>query len=236
MDNEDNYQVSGVFADIPTNSSLQFDYVIPFKKILSNNTSLPENYGDYNFPIYAQLQPHAETKVVSDQLMGYLTTKLADSRYSPASGLLFQPFKEVYLNGRFKNGKVAGGRIEFVRLFFIAALVILFIACVNYMNLATARSSKRAKEVGIRKSIGARRGSLIAQFFIEALLMTGISILLAVNFVHLLLPWFNELANTQIVAQYNQPVFWILIGIVFGSTTYFTENIYVNKILPLHEL
>ncbi len=239
VDNEDTYQVSGVFADIPTNSSLQFDYVIPFKKILSNNTNLPENYGDYNFPIYAQMQPNADAITVPDQLIGYLTTKLADSRYSPASGIVFQPFKEVYLNGRFKNGKAAGGRIEFVRLFFIAALVILFIACVNYMNLATARSSKRAKEVGIRKSIGARRGSLIAQFFTEALLMSAVSVLLAINFVHFLLPWFNELANTQIIAQYNQPIFWGLIGVVFLITTllsgsypaFLLSSFDINKVL-----
>ena len=239
VDNEDTYQVSGIFADIPTNSSLRFDYIIPFKKILSYNTTLPENYGDYNFPIYAQLQPNADTKAIADQLIAYLTNKLADSHYSPAEGIILQPFKDIYLNGKFKNGKVAGGKIEFVRLFFIAALFILFIACVNYMNLATARSSKRAKEVGIRKSIGARRGSLIAQFFTEALLMSGISVLLAVNFVHLLLPWFNDLANTQIIAQFNQPIFWLLIGVVFLLTTllsgsypsFLLSSFDINKVL-----
>lgn len=87
------------------------------------------------------------------------------------------------------------------------------------MNLATARASKRAKEVGIRKTIGARRSSLVAQFFTEAILMSGLAVLLAVNFVHLLLPWFNNLASTQIMAQYQVPTFWLLIGGVFLLTT-----------------
>lgn len=239
INDDEDFQISGIFADIPTNSSIRFDYVIPFKKVLANNPQLPENYGDYNYRMFAQLQPKANSDQLGEQLMTSITNKLVDSPYSASDGVLFQPLSDIYLNSRFKNGKAAGGRIEFVRLFFIAALVILFIACVNYMNLATARSSKRAKEVGIRKTIGAKRSSLMGQFFTEAFLMSLIAILVAVNAVHWLLPWFNDLANTQITLQYNQPFFWILIGGVFLATTllsgsypsFLLSSFDINKVL-----
>jgi len=219
INKSETFMVTGIFADIPTNSSLQFNYVLPFKKILAENPNLVNNYGDYDYNIFAHLQPNINTERVSKQLLANTAKQLEGSIYSVPESMIFQPLADIYLYNSFKNGKVAGGRIAFVRLFFIASWIILIIACVNYMNLATARASKRAKEVGIRKTIGARRGSLIAQFFTEAVIMSGLAVLLAVNFVHLLLPWFNNLTSTQIIIQYNQSIFWLLIGGVFILTT-----------------
>ena len=239
LNNETDFMLSGVFADLPANSSMQFDYIIPFKKVLAGNPKLTGNYGDYNFLLFADLQPDADKAGIIQQLLASTATKLEGSFYSPAAGMLFHPFKDAYLKGKFENGVVVGGRIEFVRLFFFAALIILFIACVNYMNLATARSSKRAKEVGVRKAIGARRGSLITQFFTEAILMSGIAIILSIIAINSLLPWFNNLANTQISIHYNQPDFWLLVGAVFLITSllsgsypsFLLSSFDINKVL-----
>ena len=239
LNQETDFRLSGVFADLPANSSIQFDYIIPFKKVLADNPKLTGNYGDYTFLLYADLYPDADREGIINQLLASTAKKLEGSFYSPADGMLLHPFKDAYLKGKFKNGVAVGGRIEFVRIFFFAALIILFIACVNYMNLATARSSKRAKEVGVRKTIGARRGSLIMQFFTEAILMSSIAIILSISAVHWLLPWFNNLANTQIGVQYNQPVFWVLIGVAFLITTllsgsypsFLLSSFDINKVL-----
>lgn len=239
LNNEEDFIISAIFADIPQNSSLQFDYILPFKKIVAENPQLNGNYGDYNYLIYVELQQDADRISIINQLLASTAAKLESSDYSAADGMLLHPFKDVYLKGKFENGKAVGGRIDFVQLFFFAALAILFIACVNYMNLSTARASKRAKEVGIRKTIGATRSSLIAQFFTEAVLMSFIAILIAINFVHLLLPWFNSLANTQIGVQFTQLDFWLLVGTVFLITTilsgsypsFLLSSFDINKVL-----
>src|SRR5690606_31308654 len=109
-----------------------------------------------------------------------------------------QPYSEKHLHSSFKNGQIDGGRIEYVRLFTLVAVFILLIACINFMNLATARSAKRSREVGVRKVIGASRYALISQFTGEAMLLTAISVFIAVIFTALLLPAFNALTGKQL--------------------------------------
>ena len=117
-------------------------------------------------------------------------------------------YPEKYLHSTFKNGQIDGGRIEYVRLFSLVAVFILLIACINFMNLATARSTKRAKEVGVRKVIGAARPLLMAQFMGEAMLLTFFSIVLAILLTTLLLPAFNDLTGKQLSLPVRQPLFW----------------------------
>src|SRR5690606_20966744 len=112
--------------------------------------------------------------------------------------LFLSPFADRYLYGRYENGKQAGGRIEYVQLFSVIAVFILFIACINFMNLSTARASRKAKEVGIKKAIGAQRSSLIFQYLTESLATTILSMLLAIAIVWLLLPQFNLITDKQI--------------------------------------
>jgi putative ABC transport system permease protein len=121
--------------------------------------------------------------------------------------LNMQPFGDVYLHGHFTDGQLSGGRIEYVRLFSIVAIFILFIACINFMNLTTARSARRAKEIGIRKVAGAIRGSLVGQFLSEAVLLTTLAAVLAVMLVHAVLPVFNTLTQKQIVIPYSDSSF-----------------------------
>ena len=239
VDEESEFQISGIFDDIPSNSSIKFDYVLPYKKLLAENKRLPENYGDYNNLIYVQLREETDKVALVDKLLQTTAKKLEGSNYDTPEGMILQPLKDKYLYNEFKDGQVAGGRIDYVRLFFLGALFILFIACINYTNLATARATQRAKEVGIRKTIGAGKGSLLTQFFTEAVVMSSAAILLAITFVQLLLPWFNELASTTIGFQMNQTAFWLLIGLVFLGTTlltgiypaYLLSSFKINKVL-----
>jgi hypothetical protein len=137
---------------------------------------------------------------------------------------MLQPFDEMYLNGSFKNGYISGGRIEYVRLFTIVAIFLLLIACINYMNLTTARSLRRAREIGVRKVIGATKGSLIGQFLGEAILLTTLAMAVALITVWLLLPAFNSITGKQILLPFNNGLFGLeavglslLIGCLAGS-------------------
>jgi len=218
INEQDDYYISGVFADVPITSSLEFEYILPFKKLLADNENLSNDYGNYSYPIFVQLKEGTDRTVLIDQLLAQTDKKLTSQDfYTTPEGMILHPFTERHLYNKFENGKVAGGRIEYVQLFFWFALFILLIACINYMNLATARASQRAKEVGIRKTIGAGRSNLLGQFFMEAVVVTGIASTIAIGAVHLLLPWFNELVGTAIIAPFNQASTWIIIGIVFAS-------------------
>jgi putative ABC transport system permease protein len=132
--------------------------------------------------------------------------------------IFLHPMSQWHLYSEFKNGVSAGGRIEYVRLFGVVGVFVLMLACINFMNLATARSEKRAKEVGIRKSIGSVRAQLISQFLSESLLVVIFAFAIALLLVQLSLPWFNQLADKQISILWSSPLFWVL-GIGFTLIT-----------------
>ena len=125
--------------------------------------------------------------------------------------MFLQPMKKWHLYADFKNGVNAGGRIQYVWLFGIVGLFVLLLACINYMNLSTARAEKRAKEVGIRKTIGCVRRQLIGQFYSESLLVVVFSFLFAIALVQLCLPWFNDVANKKMFIPWGNPFFWLTI-------------------------
>ncbi|CCG98172.1 protein of unknown function DUF214 [Fibrella aestuarina BUZ 2] len=220
VDNTESRQVTGVMRDIPTTSSLKFDFVLPLAPFITKNEWLTkwENNGIRTF---ALLQPGASLDRVNAKILNMVHAH--DKKVTTIKTFLF-PFEDAYLYSKFTNGQPDGGRIEYVRLFTIVALFILVIACINFMNLATARSAKRAKEVGIRKVVGAERIYLIGQFIGEAVLTAGMALLLAVGLVLLLLPAFNRLTEKQIAIDYANPLYWLtllglalLTGIVSGS-------------------
>src|SRR5207253_1968913 len=140
-----------------------------------------------------ELRPDADVAKVDAKLRKFLKGRNKDISATFDIQLFLQPETEAYLYSNFKNGQRDGGRIEYVQLFILVAVFLLLIAGINFMNLATARSSKRAREVGVRKVVGAERASLIGQFMGEALLLTILSLVLAVVLVGLLLPVFNQL-------------------------------------------
>ena len=219
LDNQQDYQVTAVFETIPENSSLKYDYLLSWQDFLRRNEWLKE-WGNHVPQTYVQLQTERNGQPANaDRLEAKLKTFLYEVSPSLKKGtfdihLFLQPFQEVYLHSNYKNGYPDGGRIEYVRLFGIVAVFILLIACINFMNLATARSVKRAREVGIRKVVGAARGLLFGQFMGEALLLTAIALVLALGVVWLLLPVFNELTEKNITLHPNQGTFWITILII----------------------
>jgi len=186
--------------------------------------------------MYVYLQPQASEADVNDHIQDLVKD---NNPKAPTAKLFLHPMSKWRLYSNFENGKNSGGLIEYVRLFTIIAIFILVIACINFMNLATARSEKRAREVGIRKSVGSRRKELIFQFLGESILITFISFLIASVLVEILLPSYNLLVNKNIVIDYGNPFVWLIavglilvIGIFSGSYPAF----YLSSFQPIKVL
>ena len=223
MNNRRLMHITAVFDDLPASSSLQFAFVVNYNTLLEDLDWL----GDWIFrrpSTYIELQPGVDPSRVEAQIKDFVTPYLAGDGAGFRVELGLQRFDQSYLHNAFRNGYPEGGRIEYVRLFTVIAMFIVLIACINFMNLATARAVKRAKEVGIRKAIGALRSALIAQFIGEALLMTAFAIGVALMLVILTLPVFNSLTGKSILLPLDSPLFWmamagllLLTGLVAGS-------------------
>ncbi|MNS09108.1 Macrolide export ATP-binding/permease protein MacB [compost metagenome] len=212
-------QVTAVVKDAAKTSSLKFDFIAPVIIYERSNTWL-KHWSNNGIRTFVVLKENASVDKVQVKIKNFLRTKQKDI----TTDLFLQSFGDSYLHGRFENGVSTGGRIEYVRLFSVVAVFILLIACINFMNLATARSARRAKEVGIRKVVGAPRQFLIGQFMGEAIMISLVSILLSLGVVQLLLPVFNSVTGKEIVIEYTNLLFWvylvglaILTGVLSGS-------------------
>ena len=215
FDNRTDLSVTAVFENVPQNSTLKFDCLRNWDAYVADGNGWAKGWDSTDPLTFFMLRPDADPAKVEAK-MKHLLDKFNRDEGKPAhTELAMQPFHEYYLNSNFKNAQVDGGRIEYVQLFSLVAVFILVIACINFMNLATARSAKRAKEVGVRKVIGAMRSILIGQFLGEAMLLTVCSVFLAVLFVSLLLPAFNTLTGKLISLPINDLSFW---GILAGLT------------------
>ena len=222
--NQKNFTVTSVFDNTGTNSSLKFDFLINWYAYLQDNP-WARDWGNNTPLTYIQLRPDANPDLVEGKirlLMQKLDKDEKKGIFTEELGL--QRFDQVYLHSNISEGKIEGGRIEYVRLFSIVAVFILLIACINFMNLTTARSVKRAKEIGVRKVVGAVRGVLIKQFISESLLLTSIAVLVSLFLIVALLPFFNQITQKHIDLPFDQPLFWIKLllitlvtGIISGS-------------------
>lgn len=222
FENKEDLKVTAVFENVPANSSQQFDFLrswIDFKK----QNEWINNWGNTSPATFIQLRKGADIASVKVKVKDFIYRYL-ERNDGTTIELDLQPYTQKYLFSNFKNGYVAGGRIEYVRLFTIVAIFVLLIACINFMNLATARSVKRAKEVGLRKVVGAVRSSLIGQFIGEAMFLTFLSLVLAVITASLFLPIFNQLTGKELSLPFSEPVFWvsamallIITGFIAGS-------------------
>lgn len=224
-----NFTVTAVFADLSApgdahvNSSWKFDFVINWMANLQINPWLT-NWENNSPATVILVRPGTDPSRLSAKLNHFLDNYNHSFNKGFRLDLAIQPYGDLYLHGNFKNGEPAGGRIEYVRLFSIVAVFILFIACINFMNLATARSGRRAREIGIRKVAGAVRGSLIRQFLLEAILLTTLSAGVALLIVTAVLPLFNNLTAKHIVMPWSTPGFYfgltalvLLTGTLAGS-------------------
>lgn len=232
LNDDKNYQVGAVIENVPKNTSIQFDWLV-------NATVAEEDWmkgwGNNSFYTYVKLQPNSSQAQAETKMKGLLKRYKSDAIEDP----ILQPIGDTYLYGEYVNGKPAGGRISYVRTFGFVALLILLIACVNFMNLATARSSLRAKEVGVRKVVGAMRSSLAGQFMGESILLSTLSALLAIGLVALLIPTINQLVDKHLVVDIMTPTFWLRVFALIGFTSLVAGSypaLFLSAIQPVQVL
>ncbi|MBV8389973.1 MAG: ABC transporter permease [Mucilaginibacter sp.] len=218
-------KVTGVYENLPGNSSFgELTFIAPWQLLVKDqhyDTRFNNPWGASWFQTFVQIADNADMNQVSykirDVKMKDLQrTKNSDGRFRPV--IFLHPMNNWHLYSDFKNGVNIGGGIQYVWLFGVIGVFVLLLACINFMNLSTARSEKRAKEVGIRKSVGSVRSQLIAQFYCESLVIAVFSFLFAILFVQLSLPFFNEVANKKIAMPWGSSIFW-LAGIGFTLFT-----------------
>jgi ABC-type antimicrobial peptide transport system permease subunit len=216
VNGEDDMQITGVFKDVGSNSSIDFDWLMPANTFFNENDWV-NNWGNGAFETYLLIPDKAKLDVVEKRIKDEITTHTAGNFNAGSEELILQQFTDGYLYSNFENGVISGGRIDYVQIMRIVAIFILIVACINFMNLTTARSSRRSKEIGLRKVMGAYKNSIRIQFFIEAILMTMIAVSLSIMMVLILLPSFNNLVNKSLAIDFTQPFIWyILLGITFG--------------------
>ena len=220
VNNKKDYIISGVIKDLPKNVSFKFDWLAPFKIYEDDNTWLHE-WGNNGVITYVETESNANVTAINKKLHGYIQTKAPDA----VAKMSIYPMSRWRLYNNFDtNGKEKEGQLKYVNLFSLIAWIILVIACINFMNLATARSEKRAREVGVRKVMGAGKYKLIAQFIGEALFLSFLSTLLAILIMYLSLPSFNTLVEKQLSLNILNPVhiagllaIVLICGLIAGS-------------------
>src|SRR5215469_13401244 len=195
VDNKQDYVISGVIKDIPKNSTVQFEWVAPFQIWWNENKSWAQQWGNNDLDTYVELKPNTSAASVNKILYNFIQKREPKANARP----FLWTAHDWHLRDEFINGvQTGGGQIEYVHMFSIIAWIILLIACINFMNLATARSEKRSREVGVRKVLGAGKRNLVFQFIGEAIFMAFLSALLAVIIMALVLPAFNLLVHKQL--------------------------------------
>jgi len=222
FDNLDNLMVAGVFEDFPSNSQFaEITMLLPmtyYFTISESTRKKMNNWEDYDFQCYVLLNDKTSFGQAEPKIRNVLYQKVSgDGKAIKPEGILF-PMEKWHLYSEFKDGKNIGGKIQFVWMFGMIALFVLLLACINFMNLSTARSEKRSKEVGIRKVMGSGRNQLVNQFLSESLLVVLLAFLTAVLIVIVCLPWFNELATKKITIPWGNAYF-LLLSILFVIIT-----------------
>ncbi|WP_417860188.1 ABC transporter permease [Winogradskyella sediminis] len=234
VDNTENYLISGVIENLPKNVTFPINWIAPFER-WSGDKEWTNGYGSFFADTFVELSPEADFNDVDAQVRGLLEKKTGDSD----SKAFLHSIKDWHLRAHFENGKQVGGRIDSVRLFTIIALIILLIACINFMNLSTARSEKRANEVGVRKAMGSGRTRLIFQFISEALILAFIASLVSVLLLFVLLPQFNLLIEKDLVLGLAQPfhlLFLLGITLVCGIFAGLYPAFYLSSFKPVEVL
>jgi ABC-type lipoprotein release transport system permease subunit len=223
IDNKLDVQVTGVYKDLPFSSSFaDLHFIAPWQLFAESEhfaTRFNNPWGASWFQTFVQIADNAKMDLVSAKIRDAKLNRIRgndDVRFKPA--LFLQPMSRWHLYGEFKNGVNTGGRIQYVWLFGIIGIFVLLLACINFMNLSTARSEKRAKEVGIRKSIGSLRRNLITQFYCESFLIALFAFVFSIILVQLSLSFFNGVAGKRMSIPWSRPLFW-LCGLGFSLIT-----------------
>lgn len=224
VNNSTDVKVTGILKDVPGNSSFQFDLLMPWKlkeQVEQWVKNSKDNWGNYSFQVFVELNDGKNEAAVETAIHDMLAKK---GQTDIKREFFLHPLTHWRLYSSFKDGREDGGMIDYVQMFSVIAIFILVIACINFMNLATARSERRAKEVGIRKSIGSRRHELVLQFLGEALFISFLAFTIGVLLAELLLPVYNDLVDKHLVINYTSKEFWLfgaglilITGLVSGS-------------------
>ncbi len=221
LDNKYNFRVSAVMNDLPNNTQFDFDYLLPWSFVRTRNED-DSSWDRNSTRNYILLKPHTDVVAFNNKIR-----KIIQQHVQPGATaqIFLYPVSRLRLFSSFdNNGQPAGGKIATVKVFVLVAAFILLIACINFMNMSTARSERRAKEVGIRKVVGAQKGGLIGQFIGESVLIAFIAGALALLIVQMCLPAFNVLTQKQLTIAYDNFYFWLsfvgfmlFTGILAGS-------------------
>lgn len=225
LEHDKEFNITGIFNDVPRNSTYQFDFVLPFE-----NLGRFRDWENNGPSTYVLLTKEADPGSIDSKIAGLLKAKLPQSGIS----LFLRPFSDAYLYNKYENGVEAGGRIEYVKLFSIVAVFILIVACANFMNLSTARASKRLKEIGIKKTVGAGRGSLVMQYLTESVLMAFIALCISLVLVQLLLPSFNEITNKTLSIAFNSTFILVIVTLtlITGLAAGSYPALYLSRFKP----
>jgi putative ABC transport system permease protein len=238
VNNQTDYTIAAVYEYPGTESSLKFDFILPMQ-IYIKNRGQEFNWGNYDHPLYIKLSDAAKVEDTMNKINAESQKAVKASGGDGGGFYYLQPFTDFYLNSQYENGKPVGGRIKYVQIFSVVAVFILAIACINFMNMATAKAATRSKEVGVRKVVGAQRKSLILQFIAESTFLSLIAMIVAIGIVFLLLPLFNSLVAKEMSLNLSDPKFVVtaitivlVTGLLAGSYPAF----YLSSYQPAHVL
>jgi predicted permease len=234
VNNTDNYLITGVIENLPKNVTFPFNWIAPFQRY-SNGQDWMTEYGSFFADTFLELSPEADFAAVDAQVRSLIEKKTDDSN----SKAFLHSIKDWHLRDNFENGKQVDGRITYVRLFSFIALIILLIACINFMNLSTARSEKRANEVGVRKAMGSGRSRLIIQFISEALVLAFIATLVSILVLFVLLPQFNLLVEKNLLlglAKSSHIIFLLGVTLFCGLFAGLYPAFYLSAFKPVEVL
>ncbi|NJL13999.1 MAG: ABC transporter permease [Microscillaceae bacterium] len=232
VENRDNFVVNGIIRDLPKNTLFEFDFVLSWSYL----QKIGQDYaywGNNSYRTLVEIAPNTSLASLNAKIKD-ITIRNSDEKEQ--SEVFLHALSRRHLYSKFENGQEAGGRIEYVRMFGIIAALVVLIACINFMNLATARSEKRVKEVGLRKVMGATRIDLMGQFLGESLLITLFALLLGVVFAELSLPWFNELTGKNLYIQFGNGLHWLaalVFLIVTGALAGSYPAFYLSSFQPI---
>ena len=217
--NDKRFKVTAVYENMPANSIQRYDFILPMASYKSDKPWL-EGWTANHLRLYVQLQKGVDLDVFNAKI----ENMIKENNKTVASVAFLQPYQDIHLYSDYRNGKLVGGRIEYVQMFTVVAAFIILIASINFMNLSTARSTQRAQEIGIRKAVGANKSTLMSQFMGESLLMTLLAAILALVMVILVLPGFSDLINQNLLVDIFDPklmfVFFgiaLITGLLAGS-------------------
>src|SRR6266542_4056624 len=237
--NNKDLKITAVFDNVPQNSTAQFDYIVNWQHFLEHN-SWAKDWTNNGPPCYIMPREGTDAKAFEKKIIRFLDNYNKEQTQHSYIRLGIEQYGDVYLHSNFdKQGNISGGRIQYVHLFSIVAIFILLIACINFMNLTTARSVKRAKEIGVRKVVGAMRSSLTRQFIGEALLVALLSVTVALGIVMLVLPQFNQLTGKHILMPFNSASFWLSIAALLFATGFISGSypaLYLSSFNPVRVL